>query len=92
MELLAYSLNEFKEFDTSPILVWTPVIEEDFGQERFLTVHPEILFKSGNFSKVPIMMGVTRDEFISPVKSKKKQTISISNRDEQTMWHIIKIK
>lgn len=36
----------------------------DFGQNRFLTEDPAKLFQNGNFTKVPVMIGVTADEFI----------------------------
>lgn len=44
-------------------MVWTPVIEEDFGQDRFLTDHPINLVTSGRFMKVPVLTGVTEHEF-----------------------------
>lgn len=46
------------------------MVEQDFGQERFLTDTPINLFKSGNFSTVPVMTGIVRDEFSSLAKSK----------------------
>lgn len=51
------------------VLPWTPLIEEDFGQERFLTDDPHVSFRSGNFSKVNVMVGITENEFISPAAS-----------------------
>ncbi|XP_050295651.1 esterase E4-like [Anthonomus grandis grandis] len=60
---LANSLPKFAEWGTDPILLWTPVIENDFGQERFLTAHPITLFMKGEFTKIPFMTGVTTDEF-----------------------------
>jgi carboxylesterase type B len=59
--------NDFKEFDGKPIVIWYPVVEPDFGQERFLTNDPKVLFKIGNFSKVPVITGVTNDEFVGAV-------------------------
>jgi hypothetical protein len=44
-------------------LIWSPVIEEDFGQERFLSDHPINLIESGEFEHVPVVIGVTKDEF-----------------------------
>ncbi|KAJ2951905.1 hypothetical protein O0L34_g4156 [Tuta absoluta] len=39
-------------------LVFSPSIEEDFeGQPAFLTKSPEMILKSGNYNKVPIIMG-----------------------------------
>jgi carboxylesterase type B len=45
------------------VIIWTAVIEEDFGQERFLTEHPIKLINSGRFEKVPVLAGITKDEF-----------------------------
>lgn len=44
-------------------MIWTPVVEEDFGQERFLTEHPIKLVTEGKFKKVPLLTGVTEYEF-----------------------------
>lgn len=35
------------------------VIEPDFGQERYLTADPIALFASGNFTRVPVIVGLT---------------------------------
>jgi acetylcholinesterase len=45
---------------------FVPVLEIDFGQERFFTGEPNELFKSGNFSRVFLMVGITADEFTQP--------------------------
>lgn len=50
----------------NPILLWMPVVEPDFGQERFLTDDPNKLFLSGRFHRVPVMAGITEYEFLSP--------------------------
>lgn len=42
-------------------------MELAFGQERFLEDEPNNLLRMGNFSKVSVMIGVTADEFSSPV-------------------------
>lgn len=52
------------------IASWFPVKEPDFGQERYLTADPVDLFRDGNFSKVPVMIGRTTDEFANTVPSK----------------------
>lgn len=49
-----------------PVMTWLPVVEQDFGQERFLAEQPNKLFEIGNFSKVNVMIGVTADEFAIP--------------------------
>lgn len=65
--MMGETSNEFKEFDGKPIVIWYPVVEPDFGQERFLTEDPTVLFASGNFSRVPIITGITKDEFVGAV-------------------------
>lgn len=49
-------------------LVWYPVIENDLGHTRFLTGNPSVLFKKGNFTKVPVITGIVDNEFASPAK------------------------
>lgn len=65
--MIANTLPYFKEFAGQPTVIWYPVVEPDFGQERFLTEDPAKLFASGNFSRVPIITGVTQDEFAGAV-------------------------
>lgn len=55
------------QFFKCPVMSWLPVVEPNFGQERFLADEPNDLWRSGNFSKVNVMTGVTADEFIQPV-------------------------
>lgn len=46
--------NEYDIFDS----IFKPCIEEEFeGQPAFLTKSPPIIIKSGNFNKVPIIIG-----------------------------------
>lgn len=49
---------------------WFPIIEPDFGQDRFLADEPAELFRTGNFSKVPVVIGRSTDEFVNPVVRK----------------------
>lgn len=60
----------------NPLLLWSPVVEPDFGQERFLTDDPVRLFRSGRFQRVPILAGITELEFMTPAvgKTHTKQT------------------
>lgn len=60
---LGDSLSQFAEFGVEPVLLWTPVIEKDFGQPRFLTGHPITLIQNGEFQKIPFITGITTDEF-----------------------------
>lgn len=57
------------EYWGNPIILWKPVIESDFGQERFLTVDPTELFKKGDFMRVPILTGINKHEFLHPAIS-----------------------
>lgn len=59
------------EFDgQNPVLLWKPVVEHDFGQERFLTDNPTKLFRLGRFARVPVMAGITKYEFLDPAVCK----------------------
>lgn len=44
-------------------MIWTPVIETDFGQERYLIDHPINLITSGQFMNIPVITGITQYEF-----------------------------
>ncbi|XP_055371025.1 juvenile hormone esterase-like [Condylostylus longicornis] len=46
-----------------PDMQWNVELEKDFGQERFMIEHPSVLFEKGEFYKVPIITGITIDEF-----------------------------
>ncbi|XP_060522228.1 esterase E4-like [Cylas formicarius] len=60
---IGQSLPKFQEFGLDPLLIWTPVMEKDFGQPRFLPAHPITLIQNGEFHKVPFLTGVNTDEF-----------------------------
>lgn len=60
---LGQSFKGFHEWDIHPLLKWIPVIEPDFGQERFLTEDPNDLFQKGKTAQVPFMTGITTYEF-----------------------------
>lgn len=65
------SLSGMFEFDSgNPIILWKPVIEADFGQERFLTDDPTKLFQRGDIARVPILAGITKYEILQPAISK----------------------
>ncbi|XP_002000246.2 juvenile hormone esterase [Drosophila mojavensis] len=59
------SYNGMFEIGWHPVLNWLPVIEQDFGQERFLLEHPYKTALSGKFYKVPLITGITEFEFLS---------------------------
>lgn len=67
---LAY-LFIFQEFGNDPVYIWLPVIELDYGQMRFLPAHPISLITSGQFKKVPFLIGQNNDEFADRAFSKK---------------------
>jgi len=59
------------EFDrNNPLILWKPVIEPDFGQERFLVEDPIKSYQNDDFMKVPIITGMTKDEFVGPALCK----------------------
>lgn len=62
----------------NPILLWKPVIEPDFGQERFLVEDPIKLYQEGRFMKIPVIAGVTKDEFVGPALGKESTIIQIN--------------
>jgi len=51
-------------------ILWKPVIEPDFGQERFLVEDPIKSYQNDDFMKVPIITGMTKDEFVGPALCK----------------------
>ncbi|KAL6446527.1 hypothetical protein ACFW04_001222 [Cataglyphis niger] len=58
------TIPKFFEWYGNPILLWTPVVEpEVHGVERFLPEQPVDLIRKGKFHKVPLIAGVTKDEF-----------------------------
>ncbi|CAK1589398.1 unnamed protein product [Parnassius mnemosyne] len=60
---LGDSLMGFYEFGFDPVGIWMPVVERDFGQERFLHVEPSDAIRSGNMHAVPHIISQTQDEF-----------------------------
>lgn len=63
---------EMFEFGSgNPVLLWKPVVEPDFGQERFLTDDPTKLIQRGDFSRVPILAGITKFELLQSAISKQ---------------------
>lgn len=58
-------LEKFFEAGFCPMFTLVPVLESDFGQERFFIEQPITSIQSGNFNKVPVMTGMAKDEFAS---------------------------
>lgn len=46
------------------LITWRPVIEPDFEQERFLIEDPNESFRHGRFTKIPVIAGITANEFV----------------------------
>lgn len=66
---------EMFDFNWNPVLNWMPVIEEDFGQERFLLENPYKTIQSSNIQRVPIIIGITEYEFIGGAYCKQSLKI-----------------
>ncbi|OWR42542.1 antennal esterase CXE5 [Danaus plexippus plexippus] len=60
---LGDSLLGFYEFGFDPVLIWSPVVEKDFGQEKFLQVQPVDAVRDGHIQAVPYIVSQTKDEF-----------------------------
>lgn len=70
----------FEFAKNQPIILYKPVIERDFGQERFLTEHPTCLIKEGKFQQVDILTGLTQYEFVNPAISEfENNKIEVTN-------------
>lgn len=54
---------QFQEYAYDPVLVWVPIVERDFGQERFLVEDPLTSLQAGRFQAVPYIVSQTSDEF-----------------------------
>lgn len=61
----------------NPVLIWLPVVELDFGQERFLTDDPTESFSLGRFARVPVLAGITKFEFLYPAISEYLLLLSL---------------
>lgn len=72
MDFARSSPNMFEFSKGQPIILYKPVIERDFGQQRFLTQHPTCLIHQGQFQKVDILTGLTQYEFVNPAVCKFK--------------------
>ncbi|XP_013194783.2 juvenile hormone esterase [Amyelois transitella] len=53
----------FDQFGFDPVGLWMPVVEREFGQERFLVKDPAESIKAGEMYAVPHMISQTTDEF-----------------------------
>ncbi|KAF2886687.1 hypothetical protein ILUMI_19486 [Ignelater luminosus] len=81
-EEIGNSLPGFAEFRFDPILIWVPVVEPDFGQERFLTKSAVESVLKGDFVKVPVMGGISEFEFSGPAFGVIGNTTLLKQMDE----------
>lgn len=79
---LGDSLGGFSEYGDL-VQLWTPVIEPDFGQERFLIDHPIKSAMNGNFQKVPIMAGLSQEEFSYLALEVVNDPVMLKRMDEE---------
>jgi hypothetical protein len=56
-------VSRLQEWGFEPIILYGPVIESASGPGRFLEAPPAKLFLSGRFVEVPLITGLTKDEF-----------------------------
>ncbi|EDX13413.1 juvenile hormone esterase [Drosophila simulans] len=75
--------NGMFEFGWNPVLNWRIVVEEDFGQERYLIESPFKTARRGDFYKVPLITGITEFEFLSGAffDLRNESIVSRYNRD-----------
>ncbi|CAH1107847.1 unnamed protein product [Psylliodes chrysocephalus] len=59
---LGNSLLQFREYGSWLLLIWSPVIEPDVGEPRFLSDHPIRLIKNGHMKQIPYICGRTTEE------------------------------
>ncbi|XP_011164602.1 esterase FE4 [Solenopsis invicta] len=68
------TIVKFFEWYGHPMLIWSPVVEpEVHGVERFLTEQPFDLIRKGKFHKVPLIAGITENEFDGVITFVSKQ-------------------
>ncbi|KAG8291681.1 hypothetical protein J6590_054414 [Homalodisca vitripennis] len=60
-EEIVNATRKIKDFEFTPIALFAPVVEE--GPDAFLTADPFHLLQTGQFSEVPLILGVTKKEF-----------------------------
>lgn len=58
------------------------MVEPDLGQERFFAEQPVETVQRGSFSKVPIIIGITADEWMSPIPNILKNADLMKNFNE----------
>lgn len=61
---LIESQHALYEIFKCPTLTWMYVLEPDFGQERLFVEEPYESMLKGDYMKIPIIIGITRDELV----------------------------
>ncbi|KAJ4445588.1 hypothetical protein ANN_12269 [Periplaneta americana] len=60
---IASTFNGMLDWGYDPLLPFTPVVEQESTEERFLSESPMKTLLEGNFVNVPYMTGMNKDEF-----------------------------
>ncbi|XP_069695016.1 esterase FE4-like [Periplaneta americana] len=60
---IASTFNGMLDWGYDPLLPFTPVVEQESTEERFLSESPMKILQEGNFVNVPYMTGMNKDEF-----------------------------
>ncbi|CAG9806196.1 unnamed protein product [Chironomus riparius] len=63
---------------------WRPVIEKDFGQERFLSKSPDEVFSDPKISPKAVMIGITEDEMSYMVPTFLRDEKALKKLNEHT--------
>lgn len=64
------SLYLYEYAASCPSELYTPVIERDFGQERFLIEDPLQSLRLGKFARVPVIIGIVENELVYSIPRK----------------------
>ncbi|KAI8423388.1 hypothetical protein MSG28_012539 [Choristoneura fumiferana] len=73
-------LGFWDQFGFDPIGLWTPVLEPDVGQPRFLAVQPAEAIRARRIHSVPLLVSQTEDEFFWKAFSKCDQEQTLRDR------------
>lgn len=77
-----------QEFGFDPLSIWVPVLEKDFGQERFLSIDPVTAVKEGKMHAIPYIVSQTTDEFYWKAFS-KFYNIAINEMYYWNVWYCL---
>ncbi|XP_015516134.2 esterase E4 isoform X1 [Neodiprion pinetum] len=82
MQEFVDSFEKMFDWRYNPVLLWNPVVEPKVpGVERYLTDEPVKLILQGKFHQVPLITGITKDEFggnvVNWVETERKGNVSL---------------